>query len=190
MGTITSPRGAFIAGASVVLALTLGPSPSAHLAIPRDTSDMALFEWALDRFDGAGLVLPALEVEFHDHLAPCHGYYGSFTNSDPYHIDICGFNNDRFLPAPKKMILHELAHAWLDGNADDDTRATFLELRRVETWNNPEADWSERGFEQAAEVIAWALLDEERRILTIRDTHPETLTEAYLLLTGRRPPNR
>ena len=190
MGTITSPRGAFIAGASVVLALTLGPSPSAHLAIPRDTSDMALFEWALDRFDGAGLVLPALEVEFHDHLDPCHGYYGSFTNSDPYHIDICGFNNDRFLPAPKKMILHELGHAWLFANVDDPTIDSFLSFRGLDTWNDPTVDWSKRGFEHAAEVISWALDDSERRVFTITDSHPDVFAAAYQILTSRSAPAR
>ena len=179
-----------MATVGVLLALVLGPSPSAQVAISRDSSDRALFEWALDRFDRSGLVLPALEIEFHDQLDPCDGYYGSFKNSDPAHIDICGFNNNRFLPAPKKMILHEMAHVWLVANVDNETKSSFLGLRGLRTWNDQDFDWSERGFEHAAEVIAWALLDEERRILTVPYTQPESFAVAYTLLTGRAPPTR
>jgi hypothetical protein len=175
----------------VLLAIALGsPLPTGQSAITRDTADAALFEWALGRFDLAGLELPNLEVEFHDELDPCHGYYGSFTNSDPVQVDLCGFNNDRFLPAPKKMILHELAHAWLFHNLDEETKTSFLELRGLRAWNDQDSDWAERGFEHAAEVIAWARLDDERRIVTIGDSHPDLFSEAYTLLTSLTPPDR
>lgn len=180
-----------MAAVGMVLALVVGgPSRSSLEAITRDSSDLALVEWAVDRFDRAGLDLPPLQLEFHGETTPCQGYYGSFTDSDPVQVDICGFNNNRFLPAPKKMILHELAHAWLFHNLDEGTKTLFLEFRDLETWNDPTVDWSLRGFEQAAEVIAWALFDEERRLLTVPESQPGVFANAYTLLTGRSLPER
>ena len=69
-------------------------------------------------------------------------------------------------------------------------KSSFLALRGLKTWNDQDSDWSERGFEHAAEVIAWALLDEEQRIFTVPNTQPESFAEAYTLLTRRAPPTR
>jgi hypothetical protein len=146
--------------------------------------------WAFDRFARAGLVLPEVILTFHDELEPCGGYYGSFRAGDPLRVDLCGFNGDRFLPMPRKMILHELGHAWLHVNVVDEVRARFLDFRGLETWAEQKVGWDERGFEHAAEVIAWALLDEETRIFTVPDSSPETFSEAYIILTGRSVPDR
>ena len=189
--TTTSRRGTAISVIGVLLAFSLGPPvTSGQSAITRDHQDAALFDWALDRFERAGLELPQLEVEFHDELEPCGGYYGSFTDRTPLHVDICGFNGDRFLPMPKQMILHELGHAWLFANVDDPTIDSFLSFRGLDTWNDPTVDWSKRGFEHAAEVISWALDDSERRVFTITDSHPDVFAAAYQILTSRSAPAR
>ena len=54
-------------------------------------------------------------------------------------------------------LLHEMAHGWLDANLSEIERARFLDLRRLSTWNSPEVSHDERGFEQAAEIMAWTL---------------------------------
>jgi hypothetical protein len=146
--------------------------------------------WAFDRFDRAGLALPEVILTFHDDLGPCNGYYGSFRASDPLRVDICGFNGNRFLPMPRKMILHELSHAWLQSNVSQEVRARFLEFRGLDKWAEQSVDWTERGFEHAAEVMAWALLDEEKRLLTVPDTSTEIFGEAYTILTGESVPDR
>jgi len=51
------------------------------------------------------------------------------------------------------------------------------------TWNSSDDPWNLRGYEQAAEVMAWALGE---RILTpsIPGNEPEKLGLAYRFLTG------
>lgn len=49
-----------------------------------------------------------------------------------------------------------------------------------------EFEWSEQGSEHAAEIIAWALIDQEVQ-LTIGNAGPEALAQAYAQLTGSIP---
>ena len=156
----------------------------------RDDSDAELAEWAVSRFQRAGLILPDLSLAFHDELDQCHGLYGWFRVATPVHIDICGFNADRLLPAPKRLILHELAHAWAHENVDEESKRLFLRDRGLTSWHDESTPWEERGFEQAAEIIAWALMDEERTIRTLPELDPRTITQAYQLLTSTPLPPR
>ena len=156
----------------------------------RDDSDAALARWARSRFERAGLDLPDLSLAFHDDLDECHGLYGWFRTSSPVHIDICGFNANRFLPAPKRLILHELAHAWTHENIDEESKRLFLQDRGSTSWHDESTPWEERGFEQAAEIIAWALMDEERTIRTLPELDPSTIRQAYQLLTSTPLPPR
>jgi hypothetical protein len=159
-----------------------------HELIVRTVEDRDLARWAIERFRQAGLKLPSFTIVFHDKLDACHGYYGYFQTADPPQIDICGFNNDRFLVTPRKVTLHEMAHAWVSENVDDATIEAFLELRGLSAWNDGKADWEDRGSEQAAEVIAWALLDEEHGFYSMSDSSPEAMSAAYELLTGNPVP--
>jgi hypothetical protein len=140
-------------------------SPIFDLTV-RDDSDAALAKWAMSRFELAGLILPDLSLAFHDKLDECRGLYGWFRTTAPVSIDICGLNANRFLPGPKRLILHELAHAWTYESIDEETKRLFLEERGLSSWLGESVAWEERGFEQAAEIIAWALMDEERMIRT------------------------
>jgi hypothetical protein len=190
---------------ALALGLSLGPERSqlhhiaerfpTLLATPhtfefRTRADAALTDWALSRFQQAGLELPPLIVAFHDSKQPCDGNVGLYSSDDTPRVDICGFNWDRFLITPKKTILHELAHAWTHYNLTEDDLVRFLRFRGLDTWADGETPWQERGSEQAAEVIAWALMDREIDIGTIRGANPETLAQAYELLTSTRPPSR
>jgi hypothetical protein len=47
--------------------------------------------------------------------------------------------------------------------------------------------WEERGFEHAAEVLAWGLMDEDLFLTSIGETDIRQLAEAFELLTGRTP---
>jgi hypothetical protein len=156
----------------------------------RDEADEALAEWAIGRFEQAGLVLPGLTIAFHDEKAECEGRYGYFRASAPAHVDICGFNGNRFLVTPKRTILHELAHAWAHENLSEDSIQAFLRFRALDTWNDPSTPWEEKGFEHAAEIMAWALLDEDAGLHSIPDTNPAVLAAAYELLTSLPPPPR
>jgi hypothetical protein len=153
----------------------------------RNQSDADLTAWALARFDRAGLVLPPLVISFHDDRQVCGGNFGLYRAGDPASVDICGFNWDRFVVTAKKTVLHELAHAWTQQTLSEQAREQFLALRDLDTWGDDEYPWEEQGSEQAAEIIAWALIDEELQLATINDAGPDALTRAYEQLTGSLP---
>jgi hypothetical protein len=163
---------------------------AAHEFAFRSRADAALAEWALERFDRAGLVLPPLRITFHDEPAGCGGHFGLYRSGAAAQVDICGFNWDRFVVTARKTILHELAHAWLGHESSAATRERFLELRGLTTWGDDRFPWEEQGSEQAAEIIAWALMDEEVELTRFRNTSPPALIEAYRNLTGSVPTPR
>ena len=160
---------------------------SAHTFKFRTQADAVLTEWALSRFEQAGLSLPPLTIAFHDDKQPCEGNIGYYRSTTPARIDICGFNSDRFLVTPKKTILHELGHAWARHTLTDQTRHTFCRLRGLTVWNDDDTPWEEQGSEQAAEIIAWALFDQELTLGKIGNAQPPSLARAYLALTGTLP---
>lgn len=164
-------------------------SDSANAYAFRTKADAALTEWALTRFEQAGLELPAVSIAFHDHKEPCHGNIGFYRSGSPALIDICGFNWDRFVPAAKHTLIHELGHAWIQHTLTDEDREGFLTLRGLATWGDDRFEWSEQGSEQAAEIIAWALIDQEVQI-SIGNANPEALAQAYAQLTGSLPLTR
>jgi hypothetical protein len=153
----------------------------------RDQADLALAQWAFDRFDQAGLELPSVALSFHDNRKACEGHVGYFRSGAPPRIDICGFNWDRFLVTPKKTVLHELAHAWADHTLESEARMRFLDLRGLDVWHDNSVPWEERGFEHAAEIIAWGLMEEDLLLTSIGETDTRQLAEAFELLTGRVP---
>jgi len=78
-----------------------------------------------------------------------------------------------------------MSHIWLDENVSASTRAEFLKLRELASWNASGDPWELRGYEQGAEIIAWTIGE---RILTpsIPDNEPSEIASAYELLTGNR----
>ena len=102
----------------------------------------------------------------------------------------------------QETALHELAHAWIDRNLDTDQRAQFVQLRDLPQWNDRTQEWADRGSEQAAEILLWALSDQDRtvswiessvktrRLLSIDNSSPEALTTGFQLMTGHQPTKR
>jgi len=66
-------------------------------------------------------------------------------------------------------------------------RDRFLVSRGLRSWNASDEPWEHRGYEQAAEVLAWGLGE---RIITpsIPDNDFEQLCDAFEFLTGVAPP--
>jgi hypothetical protein len=184
---------------TVAIGFSLGPEPkrlhqdaepypalvqTPHVFEFRTKADAALTEWALGRFQRAGLELPPLHIAFHDSRQSCQGHVGLYTSGSPGRVELCGFNWDRFLITPKKTLLHELGHAWAGATLTDELREDFVRFRGLNTWGDDRFPWAEQGSEQAAEIIAWALLDDELVMASIRNSDPETLAEAYEFLTS------
>jgi hypothetical protein len=187
--------------AALGLAIGLAPTPTLEGAIetpaptqPVVVTDAApsiqirtdrhrdLAEWAVARYDEAGLELPALDLSIHNQLESCKGNNGLYRNTgDRIEIHVCA-------PWPSRIeraLLHELGHAWADATLDGERRAAFLDLRDLNVWHG--GQWEQQGFEHAAEILMWGLGEETFPLTSIADTDTETLTEAFRMLTGFDP---
>jgi hypothetical protein len=87
----------------------------------------------------------------------------------------------------KRTLLHEIGHIWAAAALDEATKDSFLELRGLESWADKETPWQDRGSEQAAEIMAWALMDSELLLATLSDHDPASLAAGFELLTGIVP---
>jgi hypothetical protein len=121
-----------------------------------------------------------MEMHFHADLRDCDGYLGYTIHGQ---IDVCTMAVDDMTD---HALLHEMSHAWLDANTNQALRDRFLELRGLRSWNEAHDPWELRGYEQAAELMAWVLGE---RIITpkIPDNDPELLAAAFEFLTGIEP---
>jgi hypothetical protein len=140
-----------------------------------------LGRWAVRRFEAAGLTAPAVEIHFHAGRSGCKGNIGW---AEDGRIDVCTTMVNTY---SRRVMLHEIGHTWLDANVDDSLRERFLELRGLRAWNATSDPWRLRGYEQAAEVMAWGLGE---RIITptMSDSAPPAIAVAYELLTGSAMP--
>jgi hypothetical protein len=140
--------------------------------------------WAIGRFEAAGLSLPTLEIRFHPTPNGCGGRLGGYADGT---VDLCGVHVNLM---SRRTLLHEIAHGWVGSTVSADLKARFLELRQLESWNDPGVDWQERGTEHAADVISWALCDQGTgtQLPSIPRNAPDQLADAYQLLTGRPLP--
>jgi hypothetical protein len=173
----------------VLLGITPNPAPAHTITGDPDAGDLHVVEWAFETFEAAGLQLPSMVVEFAADRTSCGGNTAVAIHggSEPT-IIVCA---DPASPdvVIRRTLLHEMAHIWANAALDDTTRRAFLDLRGLESWAEVPA-WHERGSEHAAEIMTWALMDEELLMATIPDNSPIELGAGYMLLTGMSVPER
>ena len=147
------------------------------MVFSEDPAQQELARWAVARFERAGLDPPTVEIHFHGDASGCGGHLGYAKDG---RVDVCTVLVNEMA---RRNLLHEMGHIWIDQNVSRADRDRFLELRGLRTWNASTADWEERGYEQGAEIMAWAL---GNRILTaqIPDNEPAQLEAGFELLTG------
>jgi hypothetical protein len=175
------------------LVVLLGPGSRPSDAVPirpgitvqgATSEELSLARWAVGRYDRAGLVLPPLQIFFHDDASGCQGHTGLYTSVG--RVDLCpGLLINAMT---RKTILHEMGHGWSEVRLSDDDRTAFMALRNLDNWESYSELWDHRGWEQAAEIIAWGVGE---RILTptIPEDSPEDLAVAYQLLTDTPLPS-
>jgi hypothetical protein len=182
-------------GIALVVALVLGwrlgsaqaaaavPIRTEVLAYEADADQIQMTRWAANRFERAGLQVPEVEIHFHRDLSGCRGNLGYALAG---RIDLC---TDLVDTPARRAILHEMGHIWLDEHFPSSERPRFLRLRGISAWNSSKDPWNGRGYEQGAEVMAWALGE---RIMTpsIPDNGSDQLAIAYRLLTGHAVPDQ
>lgn len=157
--------------------------------------DMTEFvRWGLERFDIAGLPLPAVaSVTFLTHETRCTGLRGLFQGEGEIVLcyapaEICS-NADcsRWFPPPRHYLLHELAHVWLAEHVGEDQQQEYLAYEGVANWSDPNDPWGDRGVERAAETIAYGLSDQPTADRCTVRGPSETYPDGFRLLTGREP---
>jgi branched-subunit amino acid transport protein len=157
-----------------------------------------LLEWALDRFETAGLGAPAIgSITFAGGSGRCDGLAGSVdTDADRARMLLCldrgsacvGADCTSFTTFARSTVLHEFAHAWEPARLDAPTRRAFLALRGLTVWEGVrDVPWAERGAEQAAEIIMWGLLEAPVPLPRLDRPACEDLLASYQVLTGRPP---
>jgi hypothetical protein len=170
---------AFIApGLAASEPIVVGSHVSAYQA---SRQQVRLVRWAVSRYEDAGLEAPRVEIHFHGDESGCDGHVAFALGG---RVDIC----DTLVNAmTRHLVLHETGHIWLDQNLTPPTRERFLRMRGLRAWNSSTDPWELRGYEQAAEILAWGLGE---RILTpmIPDNDPERIAASYELLTGTSIP--
>jgi hypothetical protein len=141
---------------------------------------LELARWAVERFEIAGLEPPSVEIRFHADPSGCAGHLGFARRSQ---VDVC---TTLLNAMTRRALLHEMSHVWLDQNVSLSTRTRFLEIRGLVSWNSYEDPWRVRGYEQAAEILSWAI-GEPILSAQIPDNSPARLTAAFELLTRGLP---
>jgi hypothetical protein len=144
--------------------------------------------WAIGRFERAALDLPDFEVAFAEDPGQCGGNTAIAVHSEQASRIVVCTDNGVSETVIHRTLLHEIAHIWARVTLDDATRETFMVERGLERWD--EGRWHERGSEQAAEVITWALMDRELLMATLTDHTPDSLIASYETLTGSTVPGR
>jgi hypothetical protein len=145
-----------------------------------DAEHERLVGWAFGRYEHAGLEVPKIDVHFHPDTSGCSGHLGTWVSG---RVDVCVVIVSEI---GRDALLHEIGHAWVDENVPAVTRERFMRMRGLTAWNDQGVIWDERGFEHAAETLAWAL---GHRFLApgIPDRDPDRLTAGFELLTGGLP---
>jgi hypothetical protein len=179
---------------AVVLAVAMAGSPAAHIRVHHaSAAERRLVAWAVGRYAKAGLMLPSLDIEFRP-LQACGVAWAFFDRAHDRIVDCTASSNAAWVPSAevKEVLLHELAHAWDWANLLEPTRRRFMAMQGLTTWRGRIEEWRQLGCEQAAEIVAWGLMDEQLGSLTDRLTsifamRAEDLPVAFRLLTGRAP---
>lgn len=133
-------------------------------------------------YEQAGLQLPPLEVRIGT-IDGCDGHVAVHRHRDGLsEIELCATGATGL----EHILLHELAHAWVEHHLSDEGRQRFQDVRGWERWNDHADAWRDRGTEQAAEVIKWGVND---RVAPILVDHGgcEDLADSYRILTGVDP---
>jgi hypothetical protein len=169
----------------VLLLSAASAGPATRLDVSGGTAEQRqMLRWAVDRFEAAGLELPPLEVRFTDDRDACAQHLGFYREGTIW------FCHEGTSVMAARGIVHELAHGWVETTLPAEVRERFLEVRGLETWNDPDATWDERGSEQSAEIVAWAVGDQDDgiRAPSFPANSPPELATAYRVLTGRPLP--
>lgn len=184
-------RAVLVAGAVDVITPTVerdDTHDTAHVQIVDLTPDQqADVTRVISHYEAAGLELPPLTIRGSRRPGDCGDHFGVHRHDGGRsEIVLCSD------PEPgwdRRVVGHELAHAWVEHNVTDDQRDEFQELRAWTHWRDYDvADWRDNGTEQAAEIISWAVHDTPTPLLIDVASCAE-LEQAFTALTDQTAPH-
>lgn len=147
-----------------------------------------LVDWAITKFEAAGLALPAIDVRVHHDKTGCDGHLGlTYNTPDRVTLHLCTPADGRGV-VDRLTLVHELAHAWVAENVDAAERHRFMAVHSLESWWDAADGWEGQGVEWAAETIAWAVFDEGVRMIGEVDDDASAVRRGYEMLTGKPVP--
>lgn len=167
--------------------------PQGSLEVCNGTAELdELVAWAVGRFEQAGLEMPRPDRVSFPPSDRCRRAASGLAvdTGDGVQVQLCfgpealaagAAANARF------TLLHELGHVWTAQFLPEEGRQEFLLDRGVEAWRDPEGTWADQGSEHAAEILAWALMDEPVDVVRLPDAGCDRLAEGFRILTGREP---
>ena len=148
-------------------------------------------ETALAAFVTHGLPRPELrEIRFDPADARCEGRSGLYDRTTRsvlfcFDADTMRLGSDETLHrSERRVLVHELAHAWTETHTSAEQREAFLRLHGLEHWNDLTGFWHRRGTEIAAETFVWMLTDTEVVPRTIASFDEEVLRAGFEIVTG------
>lgn len=153
--------------------------------------------WGLDHFATAGLSPPRIESITFAPVPACATVAGVISErpDGPPDLVLCIDEYQSCLPAPATCLeftlsarlglLHEMAHVWLIQNLTDEERGHYLDWSSLIVWRDAETPWHLRAVENAAETLAWGLMDVPVQLARLGNPTCESLS-AGELLTGSR----
>ena len=112
--------GAWSLAARQVSGLELRP---AVVVVAPDPAQRRLAEWAVARFERAGLAPPTVEIHLHGSSSGCVGHLGY---AQIGRVDVCTVLVNEMA---RRNLLHEIGHIWIDQNVSRTERVRFLDLR-------------------------------------------------------------
>lgn len=151
----------------------------------------------LQRFELAGLPVPAPKsITFTEYSDFCDEAQGRARRTkDGWYLYFCFCEEDlcpadghaAFALIPQHVLLHELAHVWLQENLSHQTRTDFMAAVGLEAWVDTTLGWEQQAGEYAAEVLAWGLYDRPLILYRFGSPTDEELHRLFELLTGEQP---
>jgi hypothetical protein len=154
-------------------------------------AEREIVDWAVERYVEVGIQLPDLAIAF---PVTCGGKAGRYLIGRAL-VELCR--------PTRKLLLHELAHAWDDSTTID--REGFMDRRGLDDWyEQPGRSSKESGGEQLALLVAWGLMDlditsptaewpgqtRDQQPLSlpgVPDSSPDVLTELFEWVVGSPP---
>ena len=159
-------------------------------------SQQDLVEWALGRYAAAGLPSPIPRSIAFPPSVDCILHAGlAVDTGEGVDLQLCFDQTetcagDSCTPSvtAQSTLLHELGHVWTIQHVAAATRAAFLEVRGLQVWSDPGIDRDDLGTEHAAEILAWALLEEDNWPARLPGNDCGELAAGFRVLTGHDPP--